>query len=646
MKLELMKLANFRQFYGEHSIKFSTDKERNVTIINGAMGAGKTSLHRALIWCLYGSWDESTGELINKRALTEIPLNFKVEAKVQLTFTHAGERYTATRLLQAIKISEHAWEPVGELSFSLTKIAFGGQYETVRNPGNYIEFILPPNVSQYFFFDGEQIDEFAKPGHEEQVKSAVRNVLKIAVLERARIHLAAVAKDYQKDLRNRVSGKLEILLATQEHMQNEFEEEQNHLEELRAERLAARRQIEEIDERLGQIEAIRSWDKQRTEANLKLKASEQEKERLWADVADLTNRSFVQLVYLVLGKAMRLLDEKRERGEIPPGIREQFIKDLIERGECICRRPIAKDSEEHQHLTQLLQKSVSSKLANTVITCTGDLRSLLANSGDILGQIHAKMKEKANIDDEMDSLNQQLVEISNHLLGFDHEEIPSLEKKRKEYQERIYSLSGDVGHKEERIQLLRKAIEENKVFIGKASVSEQKAKRLQRCLNLADRIYGAVDKMCDVFASDMRQKIQREAKEIFQQLVWKESQFQDVSLSEDYRLEVLDRWGLPARRELSAGERQVLSLAFITGMAKVAGEEAPLVMDTPFGRLSSAPRESITRHIPEIPAQVILFVTDEELHSQARENLKSKIGAEYELAFDQATGCASIRQLK
>ena len=73
---------------------------------------------------------------------------------------------------------------------------------------------------------------------------------------------------------------------------------------------------------------------------------------------------------------------------------------------------------------------------------------------------------------------------------------------------------------------------------------------------------------------DMRTGIQAKAKEIFQRLIWKESQFQDVRLSEDYHLEVIDRWGLPAKPDLSAGERQVLSLAFIAGMAKVTGEEA------------------------------------------------------------------------
>ena len=194
--------------------------------------------------------------------------------------------------------------------------------------------------------------------------------------------------------------------------------------------------------------------------------------------------------------------------------------------------------------------------------------------------------------------------------------------------------------------MLRKAIDDSKSLIDKAEVAEKKARKLQCCLSLTNGTYDAVDKMIGEFAYDMRQKIQEEAKENFQKLVWKESQFQDVSVDEDYHLEVFDRWGLPARRELSAGERQVLSLAFIMGMAKVSGEEAPLVMDTPFGRLSSEPRESITKHIPEIPEQLILFVTDEELHSQARKNLESRIAAEYELKFDQDTGSTIIRQLK
>ena len=68
-------------------------------------------------------------------------------------------------------------------------------------------------------------------------------------------------------------------------------------------------------------------------------------------------------------------------------------------------------------------------------------------------------------------------------------------------------------------------------------------------------------------------------------------------------------------------------------------------MDTPFGRLSKEHREKITQHLPEIADQLILFVTDEELHGQARENLEPRIGVEYELIFDQETSSTEIREV-
>jgi DNA sulfur modification protein DndD len=646
MKLESMRLYNFRQFYGEQRIRFSIDKKKNVTIINGIMGAGKTSLHRAFVWCLYGEWDEQTrGQIVNKRAINESPLNFKVETSVQMVFTHAGERYTAVRTLQVVKTSESTWQPVGESGLSLTKITLSGQHETIRNAQNLLEFILPSSVSPYFFFDGEQIDEFVKPGHETKVKSAVRNVLRIEVLERARHHLDTVARDYQKDLKSRASGRLQLILVAKEGAQSELDDEQKRLEELRTEKGLANKQIEELNERLHQIESVKEWEEKRRGVQSQLQSCEKAREHIWAEVKDLVNRSYVQMSMPVILKATKLLDEKRERGEIPPGIREQFIQDLLNRGECICKRPIIDGSPEYEHLVRLLQRSVPTYLTNAVVQCAGDLRSLTANTGDTLGQIKEKMVEKAKMEDDIDAYNQELTDISQHLLQFDLEEVRLLEKKRKDHQDRLYSIIGDIGRKEERIEVLRRAIETSQHEIEKAQVSEKRARRLQKSLSLATRAHEAVDRMCDVFAADMRKRIQTEAKQIFQRLVWKESQFQDICLSEDYSLEVLDRWGLPARRELSAGERQVLSLAFIIAMARVAGEEAPLVVDTPFGRLSSAPRQSITKNIPELLEQLILFVTDEELREQARQNLVPRIGVEYELRFDQETGSATVVQL-
>ncbi len=65
-------------------------------------------------------------------------------------------------------------------------------------------------------------------------------------------------------------------------------------------------------------------------------------------------------------------------------------------------------------------------------------------------------------------------------------------------------------------------------------------------------------------------------------------------------------------------------------------------MDTPFGRLSSQHRNSITEHLPHLADQLILFVTDEELRDEARKNLEDRIGAEYRLEFNTKTSCTQV----
>ena len=234
------------------------------------------------------------------------------------------------------------------------------------------------------------------------------------------------------------------------------------------------------------------------------------------------------------------------------------------------------------------------------------------------------MRRKAEINIEQEELIATLDEVSRHLLhDVEHEEAAALEKRRTDNQVAIQRLGGDIGRFEERLENQRKDLDRLKGTIEKAQLSEKRTQDLQRRFSLARKSSDAVEGILEAFASDMRRSIEEQAKEIFQSLALKDSQFQDVQFGEDYHLEVIDRWGLPARPELSAGERQVLSLAFITGMSKVTGEEAPLVMDTPFGRLSRDHREAITEHIPEITDQLVILVTDEELHSQAREKSRT-----------------------
>lgn len=646
MKLEAMRLTNFRQFHGDQTIRFSRNRNRNVTVIHGVNGSGKTSLFTALNWCLYGRGVEDMGELVSKQALVEAAVDEEIEMKVQLDFSHAGQELTATRALVVSKTSSQRWQPQPQTEFSLDSIRRSdGQTRRIPNPTGYVESILPFNVRTYFFFDGEKIDQFTRPSHETEVREAVRNVLKIEALERAKNHLGGVAREYQSELRKLASGGIEDLLNGEEQLRNKVEKTQQRLTEFRKEKIAAERQIQEIDVKLGEIQEIREWDRQRKVALEASKVHEQDKDRLWQEVKELSNRGFLRFASKAIAKALEVLEAMRERGEIPPGIREQFVNDLLATHMCICGRSIEKESKEHRRLMEVLDRSLPSELEDVVLQTAGDLRAVQLRVEDVGQKLREHMRRKAEIDDILEELAAQLDEVSRHLQDVELEGVSALEKKRTEYEQNIRALVGNIGRFEERLENQRTELDELKASIDKAQLSEKRAQDMQRRFSLARKASDAVEAVEDAFARDMRASIQTEAREAFRRLVWKESQFQDVQISEDYHLEVIDRWGLPAKPELSAGERQVLSLAFITGMAKVTGEEAPLVMDTPFGRLSSAHREAITRYVPDLTDQLVIFVTDEELHSKARDNLKHRIGAEYDLEFDQDIGCTRIKEL-
>ena len=646
MKLDWIRLSNFRQFYGDQDIAFSRDSSRNVTVIHGVNGAGKTGLFTALNWCLYGRGAEDMGELVSKRAVTEAPVGGNVEMQVQLGFTHEGERFTATRTLSVTKTSDTDWRTQTPVEFSLESILADGQTRRVQNATGKVESILPANVRSYFFFDGEKIDQFARPTHEGEVREAVRNVLKIEVLDRARNHLDSVARGYQTSLKGLSSGGIDDLLGKDETLRTEVENTRSHLVALRDEKAAAERQTKEIEARLGDIREIQEWTNRRNQANEAMKRFQEELEAIWQSIRDASNLGFYRFAGEAIENSIAVVDAMRERGEIPPGIREQFVHDLLATHICICGRPIEEDSEEYRRLMEVLARSLPSELENAVLEVGGQLRAASTKREEVPQRLRQLMQRKAQINIEQEEVTATLDEVSRHLRDDEsHEDVAALEKKRMDHQRAIEQVVGNIGRLEERLEHQRSQLEGLKESIDKAQLSEKTAQDMQRRLSLARKSSDAVDRVLENFASDMRDSIESEAKAIFQSLVLKDSQFQDVQLSEDYHLEVIDRWGLPARPELSAGERQVLSLAFITGMSKVTGEEAPLVMDTPFGRLSSDHREAITQHIPAITDQLVMLVTDEELHSQARENLESRIGAEYQLEFDQDTGCTRVVDL-
>ena len=96
MLLKSIKLENFRQFVNEQ-IDFSTDLQKNVTLIIGDNGTGKTTFAQAFFWCLYGTTDFNDSIMLNRHAAMRMTPDEQVEVRVTLRLTHGEADYEIIR---------------------------------------------------------------------------------------------------------------------------------------------------------------------------------------------------------------------------------------------------------------------------------------------------------------------------------------------------------------------------------------------------------------------------------------------------------------------------------------------------------------------------------------------------------------------
>ena len=422
MILTRLKLKDFRQYRGEHQLTFAHDESHNVTVITGMNGTGKTGLFYALNWCLYGDAQALPGSLINKAALQEEAFPTAV---VELHFLHEGARYVCRR--------EQVRTPNGserEGSFTLQQLEAGGRVVDLKNAPERVNVILPRDARRYLFFDGERIDELARPGHEAEVKEAVRSVLKLKVLERAAQHLDETAKDYAKTLRSEgeLTSEQEQLLVDSERLSEETLKLQGVIETGGVQVGDLTFQLSSVRNKLEQLADLKAIQVEEKSANETLERLQAEFTEIDRDLREAVDRTGPVVAGSAVQLAKQILDEKRAKGEIPTGIRQQLVEDLIRQGTCICGRPL--DGDARAALAARHRDSVSTEVTEAVLEAAAEIRVIEAKGEDALARVRRSVGRRSELRDELTDAERQLQEIRRRLLFEFNEDVAELERTR------------------------------------------------------------------------------------------------------------------------------------------------------------------------------------------------------------------------
>jgi DNA sulfur modification protein DndD len=199
-------MENFRQFYGKQDIDFFAG-EKNITLVKGNNGFGKTSIFRALIFGLYGEKNLSQDNqkedihLVNFKAIreNEKPLT---EAKVRISFESNLKQYFLERTVKANNTRE---EHISSVELFITDESGNHSAEPIQDDikiKNIIKGIIGSDIKEFFFFDGEKIETLAKTNSKvkKEIKNAIVKLLHIESIEKAFKLLALLYSKEQKSI--------------------------------------------------------------------------------------------------------------------------------------------------------------------------------------------------------------------------------------------------------------------------------------------------------------------------------------------------------------------------------------------------------------------------------------------------------------
>ena len=220
MTIREIELDNFRIYKGKNKIELFPDGNRNLIIVSGNNGFGKTTFLMSLVWCLYGKNMGKVDELYRKEIDEKggyskyigNSLNFAAQKEgvtrfsVSVTFTDVEIPDTPCTEITIVRSYDSATNYDDELEILIdgrkNDLFTGSKEEIAKEEEIFIrDYILPIEIAKFFFFDAEKIVSFAQintPEQRRDLSLAYSQVLGIQKYEDLKNELVRIQDDYRK----------------------------------------------------------------------------------------------------------------------------------------------------------------------------------------------------------------------------------------------------------------------------------------------------------------------------------------------------------------------------------------------------------------------------------------------------------------
>lgn len=649
-----VELHNFGIYKGTHEMVL-TNKigERNITLIGGLNGRGKTTFHDAILIALYGkqalkyiqekekSYDKLLVDHINKHATDD---------ETYIAVTLVLEDNTVIRV-------KRIWSLKGRKIDQKTIVEKNGTVDKYLgdNWSYYIEEILPFGIARFFFFNNEKITQLADDSSFEQIKSSIKSAIGVSTIEKTIEHIDEVIR------------RKKVALKT-------FE-----TSELNQEYQAVEKEISDIDQRL--VEAQRDLNKLELQCQKLAIQIETKENEFWSSGGDLSrNRDAIKAEMNRISSLAEQVQQEILQLASSAATPLALCKDLVVQSYNEEQEQLQDDVKRHTdtvvnnsyqrvinrlnesnlplEVLDFVKKIISDELVVHISEAVNENRISMSPASlmlyeKLISEFFPQISQRiSNLVSSSEAQEAEYMSLDAHLGAADdktlamqlYEALKSVEKDKAvadaEFQRKCDSIESMKRQREiligKRIRLIKGMAEKENANDDNMRIIKYAAMSIETLTEFKKRLqFEKVERLSDTVTK------------CFQTLVEKNSLTKRIDINaETLDVTIIDIDGNELlKSQLSAGEQQMFAVAIIWALALSSGYKAPVIVDTPMARLDSSHRTNfVTKYLPAASSQVMVLSTDEEIYGRYLDMVRENVVDYYTLLYREEEQCTSIVQ--
>ena len=595
-KINRILIKNFRQY---RNVELSFEDEKGIILFIGRTGSGKSNLLNAICWCLYAKEPFHTSD---ERTII---LNEGVEKESKL------EEYSVNLEVQIddIKYQFNRKGNVNGQSLLNVYEKDGQNWKHNADSNAMVEMFLPEALMRFFMFDGESVQNLFKGDYSEKLRESVWKVSNIELLSNAYKHLKVLKTDINKRI-GTTNIEVNVVQEEFERTENNIESKNQELIKMRGQKETALINKEKLIQKSREIEKYQEQTSKRASYQERLSILLENFEKIQASIDDvLVREGIFGFLYKSLGESISAIEEIRNRGELPPRIRNVFISDLIDaKSLCICGRSIGE--HEITHLKLLMEKNSPLEDRSFLEDDVLEMKIFKKIAEDLPEKLINLEKEKNSIEEEIkkvqqfiNNINEELGDATEGGMNEIQESINGFEKLIEQKAIEIAQLENDIKMLE--IDKKNKANELSELIQKDAKNQIEKKK-----LDFIEKNLKILNQIQENIIEKVRESTSIRAEEYFMELIWKKETFSTVTFDKDYRVSVI-KYGQSENclEKLSTGETKVLGFATIKALTSISGfSDVPVFIDAPLEYLDEHVKREFLNLIPSFLPEKQLFI--------------------------------------